>query len=65
MRRRSTSSSALSDKVDRRGFDPADIANGEELLTEHAKRFPPEDLRLLAGKVVDAIDPDGTLPNDS
>ena len=26
--------------------------------------FPPEDLRLLADRVVDGIDPDGTLPND-
>ena len=52
------------DKVDRRGFDPADIARGEQLLTEHAAVFPPEDLRMLADKVVDAIDPDGTLPND-
>ena len=52
------------DKVDRRGFDPADIAAGEKLLTEHAAVFPPEDLRLLAAKVVDAINPDGTLPND-
>ena len=52
------------DKVDRRGFDPADIAAGEKLLTEHATVFPPEDLRLLAAKVVDAIDPDGTLPHD-
>ena len=51
------------DKVDRRGFDPADIAAGEQLL-EHAQVFPPEDLRLLAAKVVDAINPDGTLPND-
>ena len=52
------------DKVDRRGFDPADIAAGEALLTEHAALFPPEDLRLLADRVVDAIDPDGTVPND-
>ena len=52
------------DKVDRRGFDPADIADGEALLTEHAAVFPPEDLRLLAARVVDRIDPDGTLPND-
>ena len=52
------------DKVDRRGFDPADLDAGEALLTEHAAVFPPEDLRLLADKVVDAIDPDGTLPND-
>ncbi len=26
--------------------------------------FPPEDLKLLADRVVDAIDPDGTVPND-
>ena len=52
------------DKVDRHGFNPADIADGEALLTEHAAMFPPEDLKLLAAKVVDAIDLDGTLPND-
>ena len=50
------------DKVDRRGLNPADIATGEQLLTEHASLFPPEELKLLADKVVDAIDPDGTLP---
>ena len=50
--------------VDRRGFDPADIAHGEALLTEHAVSFPPEDLKLLADRFVDALDPDGTLPND-
>ena len=38
------------EKVDRRGFDPADIAAGERLLTEHAAVFPPEDLRILAGR---------------
>ena len=52
------------DKVDRRGFDPADIAHGEALLTEHAVLFPPEDLKLLADRFVDALDPDGTLPNE-
>ena len=41
------------EKVDRRGFDPAAIAKGEKLLTEQAKRFPPEDLRLLTARVVD------------
>ena len=50
------------DKVDRRGFDPADLAAGEALLTGHAAVFPPEDLRLLADRVVDGIDPDGTVP---
>jgi hypothetical protein len=52
------------DKVDRRGFNPADVNAGEALLAEHAVLFPPEHLRLLAIKVVDAIDPDGTVPND-
>ena len=52
------------EKVDRRGFDPADIANGEALLTEHAMLFPPEDLKVLANRVVDGIDPDGTVPDD-
>ena len=52
------------EKVDRRGFDPAAIANGEALLTENARIFPPEDLKLLANRVVDGIDPDGTVPDD-
>ena len=52
------------EKVDRRGFDPADIADGEALLTENARMFPPEDLKLLANRVVDGIDPDGTVPDD-
>jgi hypothetical protein len=51
-------------QVDRRGFDAADVAVGEELLARHAATFGPEDLRVLAAKVVDAIDPDGTLPDD-
>ena len=50
--------------VDRRGFDPADVAAGEALLTSHAHTFAPEPLRQLAEQVVNAIDPDGTLPND-
>ncbi len=51
-------------KVDRRGFDPAAIALGEALLTDQAKVLAPEDLRILTARVVDAIDPDGTVPND-
>jgi len=51
-------------QVDRRGFDPAEVDAGEELLSERASVFPPEDLRLLADRVIDAINPDGTLPND-
>ena len=51
-------------RVDRRGFDPADLDTGEKLLVEQATVLPPEDLRILADRVVDAIDPDGTLPKD-
>ena len=51
-------------QVDRRGFDPADLDTGEKLLVDQAPVLPPEDLRVLADRVVDAIDPDGTLPND-
>jgi hypothetical protein len=51
-------------KVDRRGFDPAAVDAGERLLAEHATELGPEDLRLAAAHVVEAIDPDGTLPND-
>ena len=50
--------------LDRRGFDPAEIDHGEQLLTGFAAQFGPKDLRRLARQVVDAIDPDGTLPDD-
>lgn len=51
-------------KVDRPGFDPADVAMGERLLTHDAATFEPKVLAQLADQVVDAIDPDGTLPDD-
>lgn len=50
--------------VDRRGFDPDDIAAGEKLLTDFAKRLGPKDLKHLTDTTVDAIDPDGTLPKE-
>ncbi len=50
--------------VDRRGFDPADIRVGELFLTRQAAVFAPRELSRLAQRVVDAIDPDGTLPPD-
>ena len=50
-------------KVDRVGFDPDAVDRGEELLAGFATRFGPKDLRL-AEQVVDAIDPDGTVPDD-
>ena len=51
-------------KVDRVGFDPDAVDQGEELLAGWAAQFGPKDLRRLAEQVVDAIDPDGTLPDE-
>ena len=51
-------------QVDRRGFDPAAIEEGERLLVEFADTYAVKDLRILAAQVIDRIDPDGTLPND-
>ena len=52
------------DRVDRRGFNPGDIDAGEQILTEFAAQHGTKDLKGLTDRVVDAIDPDGTLPND-
>ncbi len=51
-------------KVDRVGFDPVDIATGERLLTNFAATFGTKDLKALADQTVDAINPDGTLPDE-
>ena len=51
-------------QVDRRGFDPADIEEGERLLVGFADTHAVKDLRILADQVIDRIDPDGTLPKD-
>jgi hypothetical protein len=51
-------------RVDRAGFDPAEIAAGEELLVGFAATFGAKDLRQLAERTVDAIDPDGSVPDD-
>ena len=51
-------------RVDRPGFDPAAVEAGEELLVRFAQQFGPKELKRLAEQVVDAIDPDGSLPNE-
>jgi hypothetical protein len=51
-------------KVDHRGFDLADVEAGEQLLAAQARLLPPEDLKTVADRVVAAIDPDGTVPDD-
>ena len=50
--------------LDRRGFDPAAIDEGERLLVGFADTHAVKDLKILAEQIVDRIDPDGTLPND-
>jgi hypothetical protein len=50
--------------VDRAGFDPAEITKGEKILTDAAANLGPKDLQGLTDRVVDAINPDGTLPVD-
>ena len=51
-------------KVDSAGLDPAAIAAGEELLARFATRFGPKDLKRLAEQIIDAINPDGTPPDE-
>ena len=51
-------------KVSGPGFDPADVAWGEEHLAGQARTFGPGELRRLAERLVDGINPDGTLPDD-
>ena len=52
------------DRVDHRGFDPADLDAADRLLAQFASTFAPKELHRLAGQVVDQIDPDGTRPRD-
>jgi len=51
-------------EVDGRGFDPADIGAGEQILVDAAASLKPAELRDVATKVIGAIDPDGTSPSD-
>src|SRR3954468_47004 len=48
--------------VDHRGFDPADLDAADALLAQSAVAFGPAELREVAARVVERIDPDGTLP---
>ncbi|MDN5803982.1 MAG: HNH endonuclease [Microlunatus sp.] len=49
-------------KVDH--LDPAQVDAGEKLLVDNAAKLDVSTLRLVAQQVVDAIDPDGTLPEE-
>ncbi|HEX8508245.1 MAG TPA: DUF222 domain-containing protein, partial [Propionibacteriaceae bacterium] len=52
------------DKVDRRGFDPAEVDAAEKLLTDFAGTFGAKDLKHLTVHTVAAIDPDGTVADE-
>lgn len=53
------------DQVDRRGYDPADLTRGEELLAGYAQVFGPKDLKMCVDRFVDTLDPDGSVPDES
>lgn len=52
------------EKVDGAGFDPAGVTAGEEILVEAARYTGPTDLKVVGQRIVEAIDPDGSLPDD-
>ncbi|MET1005803.1 MAG: DUF222 domain-containing protein [Propionibacteriaceae bacterium] len=52
------------DDIDRPGIDPAEVTAAEETLVGNAVSFGPRDLRKVAVHLVDAIHPDGTVPDD-
>lgn len=51
-------------KVDRAGYDPAEVRHGEETLTGLAVTFGPKDLQVCTDRFVDCLDPDGSRPQD-
>ncbi len=51
-------------KVDRPGYDPADLVTGEQQLTGLAATFGPRDLQTCVDRFLDYCDPDGTLPQE-
>lgn len=46
-------------------LDPAQVAQAEQTLTDQARVFGPKDLRLIASRLADALDPDGPEPDDT
>ena len=51
-------------KVDRPGYDPAEVDRGEQALTGFAATFSPKDLQRCVDRFVDHLDPDGSRPRD-
>jgi Domain of unknown function (DUF222)/HNH endonuclease len=51
-------------KLDRPDLDRAEMAAVEQQLAKHAQQLGPKDLRLVADRMVDAVDPDSSAPVD-
>jgi Domain of unknown function (DUF222)/HNH endonuclease len=51
-------------KLTRPDLNPDQVAAAEQLLVKHAQQLGPKDLRLVADRIVDAVDPDGPDPVD-
>jgi hypothetical protein len=51
-------------KLSRPDLDTAQVAAAEQQLVRHAQQLGPKDLRLVADRIVDAVDPDGPAPVD-
>jgi hypothetical protein len=52
------------ESVDRPGLDPQEVDEAERILARHALTFGPHELRKIARHLIDAIHPDGTLPEE-
>jgi hypothetical protein len=51
-------------KLTRPDLNPTKVAAAEQQLVKHAQEFGPKDLRLIADRVVNDVDPDGPAPVD-
>jgi hypothetical protein len=51
-------------KLDGPDLNPEQVAAAEQQLVTHAQQLSPKDLRLVADRIVDAVDPDGPDPVD-
>jgi len=52
-------------KVDRSGYDPAEVTHGEQLLSRLATTLGPRDLQVCTDRFVECLDPDGSRPDET
>jgi hypothetical protein len=51
-------------KLSRPDLDSDQVAAAEQQLVRHAQQLAPKDLRVVADRIIDAVDPDGPAPVD-